>query len=144
MIVIMSGTQDLEVLLSQDDQVRRRFSIIKPEPLDLERDGAWIMGVFEEMCKRSPVKPLDDPSIASRVLLASRYRLGHAIEMLENGIERALWDGAESVDLHHFADAWSMQEGGDTEDNPFLVDDWVRIDPDKKMRDAWEKRRKAR
>ncbi|QFT61830.1 TniB family NTP-binding protein [Roseivivax sp. THAF30] len=143
-IVIMSGTQDLEVLLSQDDQVRRRFSIVKPEPLDLERDGDWIMGVFDEMCKRSPVKPLDDPSLASRVLVASRYRLGRAIEMLENGIERALWDDAKTVDLQHFADAYSMQEGGDIEDNPFLVDDWKRIDPDKKMRDTWEKRRTGR
>lgn len=139
-IVIMSGTEELEDIIRSDPQVQRRFTIVKPRQLDQTNDSDRILGIMDTFCEVAGLGQLSDTTIVPRLLIASRNQLGRAIEMMENAIEQALIAEDPSLELWHFGLAWGMQESRDAANNPFTVDDWERIDPDAKP--AEEARRK--
>lgn len=129
-IVIMSGTEELEDVIRSDPQVQRRFTIVKPDPLVQSLDDDRLNSIMEEFCRRASLRPLSDPTFVPRILIASRHLFGRAIEMMENAVEQALQARETELDLWHFGLAWGMQETRDAAMNPFTVDDWERIDPD--------------
>jgi hypothetical protein len=129
-IVIMSGTEELEDVIRSDAQVWRRFSIVKPVRLEHSTHGQQLTEIMEEYCERAGLEPFDEATFVSRLLVASRHRFGLAVETIQNAIEQALLADAKELDLWHFGVAWGIQEGPDIAGNPFTVDDWERIDPD--------------
>jgi hypothetical protein len=81
--------------------------------------------------------------LTSRLITASRHRFGRAVETIINAIECALWQGATTLHLDHFADAWAMQEGCEPEANVFLSEHWLSLQIDKEA-DEYEQARTLR
>jgi type II secretory pathway predicted ATPase ExeA len=130
-IVILSGTERLREVVASDPQVQRRFSVIRPRPLNLSVDHGTLLQILEDFCKRAGLTPAFDETLVPRLVLASRERFGRAVEMMGNAVEQALLEGDKELSSWHFGLAWGMQEGPDAATNPFMVDDWRRFDPDR-------------
>lgn len=129
-IVVLSGTESLEEIVRSDPQVQRRFTIVKPAPIDVATDGGRLVQIMQEYCLRAGIDPLDDSTLPSRLVLAARHRFGRAVELMQDAVEQALLEEKKALDLWHFDQVWGMHETRDVWNNPFIGDDWDGIDPD--------------
>jgi len=143
-IVILSGTERLGELIRSDQQVQRRFTIVAPEPLSIVTDAERILDILDHYCECAGLGRLEDETIVPRLLVAARERFGRAVEMMQDAVEQAMLTEADTLDLWHFALAWGMKEGTDRTTNPFVVDDWERIDPDAPLEEQPAKPKKRR
>lgn len=129
-VVILSGTEDLWHVIRTDQQVQRRFSVMRWSPLTRERDGEAVSDLIGAFCARAELTPPVEGDLVDRVFHASRFRFGRAIEMIINAIETALLDEEGHLGVDHFAEVWAMAEGAPAEDNVFWADRWWLIDTD--------------
>lgn len=143
-IVILSGTERLEELIRLDPQVQRRFTIVAPDPLSAVTDGERLLDILDHFCERAGLGRLEDGTVVPRLLVAARDRFGRSVELMQDAIEQAMLAEADILDLWHFALAWGMKEGRDRETNPFVVDDWARIDPDARSEEPVVKKKRTR
>lgn len=130
-IVILSGTEKLAEIVRSDPQVQRRFSTLVLPPVDADADRDDILDIIAAHCE---IAGLDEPTeadLVERLVHAARRRFGLCIEYSVMAIEQALLQGADHLDIHHFAAAWSLLEGNEIARNVFLADDWWQIDPDR-------------
>ncbi|KIT15593.1 TniB family NTP-binding protein [Jannaschia aquimarina] len=143
-IVILSGTERLGELIRSDPQVQRRFTIVAPDPLSVATDRERLLDILDHYCERTSLGRIEDETVVPRLLVAARDRFGRAIEMMQGAVEQAMMEEADTLDLWHFALAWGMREGTDRETNPFVVDDWARIDPDAQPEEPVVKKKRTR
>ena len=127
-IVILTGIEELWQIASCDQQVARRFSMIKLPPLSHARDGRHLARQIAIFCRQAGLAPPDDPDLIPRLIHASRERFGRCIETIIHAIEVALRSGSMQLDRQHFAEAWGMQEGCAYGRNVFLSDRWSLIE----------------
>lgn len=127
-IVILTGVDALWRIASCDDQVKRRYSKIELPPISNVRDGKALARQIAIFCERAGMAPPTEPDLIPRLIFASRERFGRCIENIIHAIELALKDGADQLDMQHFAEAWTMQEERGFRENVFLAPDWSRID----------------
>ncbi len=107
-IVILTGIEELWQI---DQQVARRFSMIKLPPLSHAKDGKPLGRQIAVFSQQAGLEPPNDPELIPRLVHASRERFGRCIETIIHAIEVALRCGAVQLDRQHFAEAWGMQEG---------------------------------
>lgn len=143
-IVILSGTERLGELIRTDPQVQRRFTIVAPDPLSAPVDGERLLDILDHFCDVAGLGRLEDETVVPRLLIAARERFGRAVEMMQDAVEQAMLAEDDTLDLWHFALAWGMKEGTDRTTNPFVVDDWERIDPDAPTEEPPAKPKKRR
>jgi hypothetical protein len=129
-IVILSGTEQLAEIVRSDPQVQRRFSTLNLAPVDAHADRVDISAIIEAHCLRAGLDPPPEIDLPDRLVHAARQRFGRCIEYSTLAVERALVAGASQLELHHFAEAWSMQEGDNNSQNVFMAEDWWAIDAD--------------
>jgi len=149
-IVILSGTEKLAEIVRSDPQVQRRFStlILPPVDAEAEADRDDILDIIAAHCE---IAGLDEPTeadLVDRLVHAARRRFRLCIEYSVMAIEQALQQGADHLDMHHFAAAWSLLEGNEIARNVLLADEWWQIDPDWasqiKLAAARSRRRRAK
>ena len=143
-IVILSGTSALAEVVRSDPQVQRRFTSLILPPVDPKADGGQIAGLIETYCQRAGLAPPVERDLVERVTHAARYRFGRTVEAVVNAIERALMDGADQLDIDHFAEAYALHEGAGSERNVFLVEDWWNLRPDGEPAEAPSPRRRRK
>ncbi|QPZ91773.1 TniB family NTP-binding protein [Thioclava electrotropha] len=143
-IVILSGTSALAEVVRSDPQVQRRFTSLILPPVDPKTDGDQIAGLIESYCQRAGLAPPAETDLVARVTHAARYRFGRTVEVVVNAIERALMDGADRLDMDHFAEAYALHEGAASERNVFLVEDWWNLRPDGEAEEAPSPRRRRK
>ncbi|SFQ23523.1 TniB family NTP-binding protein [Tranquillimonas alkanivorans] len=130
-IPILSGTQRLASMTALDPQVSRRFSKIVPADLQHGTDDENLLGMIDAYCDKAGVEAVLSPDLPARLITASRRRFGRAVEIVVNAIECALWDEAKVLTTDHFAEAWAVQEGCETDQNVFSAQDFLSIELDK-------------
>lgn len=143
-IVILSGTERLAEIVRSDPQVRRRFSSIVLPQIDADADREDISAIVEAHCDRAHINPPIETDLVDRLVHAARRRFGLCIEYSSLAVEHALLEGAITLDMQHFAAAWTMQETTNGAGNVFLADDWWNIDPDGLKAVAHENARKRK
>jgi len=127
-IIVLSGIETLWQITSADEQVKRRFSKIGLPAVNATKDGALLWRLIEHFCASAELSVPARADLVERLIHASRARFGRCIEQLIHAIEVALLQGAETLDIQHFAEAWAMQEGCAPGENVFLSPRWSRID----------------
>lgn len=141
-IPILSGTQRLAELTSFDPQVSRRFTKIVPPDLQHGYDDENLHGLIAAYCGQVNIQPRVPEDLTARLITASRFRFGRAIETTVNAIECALEAQSKTLDREHFAEAWAMQEGCAPDANIFEADDWLSIPIDQGASEYEEARSK--
>lgn len=147
-IVILSGTEQLAEIVRSDPQVQRRFSTLILPPVDSVADRDDILAIIDAHCGIAGLTPPVEKDLVDRLVHAARRRFGRCIEFNIAAIEHALLEGADQLEMHHFAAAWSIAEGDQIDRNVFLAEDWWQIDPDLKkgaaLTGARPRRRRAK
>jgi hypothetical protein len=147
-IVILSGTDKLAEIVRSDPQVQRRFSTLVLPPVDADSDRDDILASVAAHCEIAGLEEPVEADLIDRLVHAARRRFGLCIEYSIMAIEQALQQGADHLDMHHFAAAWSLLEDNEAARNVFLADDWWQIDPDRasevKLAAARSRKRRAK
>lgn len=142
--LILSGLPSITSLLSGDEsagedgdqQVWRRTRFVVFEDLDLAKDAPLIRHLLRSFGGEKAalsIDALENDEFIARLLHASIYRLGIAIEFVQDAIWNALLQDSRSLGMEHFAAAFAARSGCLPADNVFnaTITDWHLIDPRK-------------
>jgi len=131
--LILSGRPGIATVLSGDEQVWRRTRHVVFEDLTLERDAGLmrrLVAVFAVEKAGLEIGNLATDELIARLLHASIFRFGIAIELIQDAVSHALLHGSDALGVAHFAAALAARTGCPPDRNIFLVvQDWHLIDP---------------
>jgi hypothetical protein len=128
--IMTSGLPEVEEVVKFDPQVRRRKRVVRFEALRLPGDISAIADVLRQFAKIAGLgTPKDAQTLLTpRLIHAADYAFGTAVELTQEAIEAALLAGTDTLDLHHFADAYAGRTGCEASANPFLAARFIDID----------------
>jgi len=130
---IMSGMPGTTELARLDEQIERRASFAFLPDISLPDERELVVRIIQQL---SDVACLDAGDIISsdmpeRIAHAAKYRYGRTAQVVVGAIQIALDHCDKTLSRDHFAMFYldhSHARGLD-QMNPFLVDDWQRLDP---------------
>ncbi|MBZ6371887.1 MAG: ATP-binding protein [Microbacterium hominis] len=131
LLIIASGTHEIADFLQIDGQVRRRCIYVEISRLALPLDILPVACSIGELARLGRLQINNDvaDNVAARLIHASNYAFGTAMELTTEAINHAL--GLEQADLHirNFGEAFRRRTFCSNYNNPFHVDNWKEIDP---------------
>lgn len=127
-VLVLSGTERLSAITSVDPQVNRRFSKIRPAPMAFGVDNDRIKAAIGGYAKKAGMDVAIDSDTINRLIYGSRYMFGRCVRCIIEAIECALYDGASTLEIKHFEDAWAEREGCTMDKNVFSSANWMAIE----------------
>uniref|UniRef100_A0A9E7ZQ58 ATP-binding protein n=1 Tax=Bosea sp. NBC_00436 TaxID=2969620 RepID=A0A9E7ZQ58_9HYPH len=131
--LILSGLPGIATMLSGDEQVWRRTRHVVFEDLTLERDAGLVrrlIAVYAVEKAGLEVGNLATDEFIARLLHASIFRFGIAIELIQDAARHALLLESPALTRDHFAAAFAARTGCVPDRNIFTAaQDWHLIDP---------------
>jgi hypothetical protein len=127
-IVVLTGVGTLWRMASYDDQVKRRYSKVNLPAVSATSQGPMFRQVLDKFCAELDLAPPVAPDLVERLVHASRYRFGRCFETILAALEIGVLEGAARLEIAHFAEAFSMQEGCAPGQNVFVTPNWAQID----------------
>lgn len=128
--VILTGLPDVRDMLNFDPQLARRFYPLEMRSLHGEAAQWQSIAILKSYLERANLKPDDGlcgAQFAARLLHASDREFGLMIELILGAIEEALLIDAPVVEAGHFTSAFRRKSGCINALNPFVVEDFGRI-----------------
>lgn len=135
-VLLLSGTQDLVDLINSDRQLARRVDVIRISPITFEADGKKVRKLLEVFTQKVQLEisaELSSPSFLRRLVHASGNEFGLMIHMILSGIDVALRSSEAPLKIDHFAKQYFRAAACHPEFNPFLAEDFEKIDVQKKL-----------
>ncbi|TGQ73005.1 MULTISPECIES: ATP-binding protein [unclassified Mesorhizobium] len=130
---VMSGMPSITSLAKLDEQIERRARHLHLPDVVLPEERILILNVVAAMCEAAGLNSTKvlESDLPDRVAHAARYRYGRIAQVILAAIEQAASKNAAALTRDHFALAYieHSQARGHDEMNPFLVDDWMRLEP---------------
>jgi hypothetical protein len=127
-ILIISGTLAVDdILLTRE--IRRRFLAVESPILSADADTAELRRTIAVYLRASGLGI--DGSLADfmpRLIHAGTRQIGWTIDVIIEAIREALLERSESLALRHFAQSYQAIVGCPEHENPFVAEDWSRID----------------
>ncbi|MFP7675808.1 ATP-binding protein [Marivita sp. S0852] len=132
--LVLTGMPGLKAIINQDAQLARRIYSIEIERLSQYAGQDQVLGLVARYCDRAKVRCDEDlrtTEFASRLMHAADYEFGLLAQFIVEALTRALRsDGLEaSLSKRHFAEVYFMRTAAIQGLNPFLAEDFTRIDP---------------
>ncbi|MBJ2153963.1 TniB family NTP-binding protein [Paracoccus sp. IB05] len=129
--ILLSGTQELESILNHDPQLARRMDTVHFGALSPVSHAPDVAGLIESYARRADLGLAEDASeiaLAERLIHAAAFQFGLVIEIIIGAIEMALMEGGDHLEWRHFKLAYEVRSSCADAFNPFVVDDYHRID----------------
>jgi hypothetical protein len=130
---VMSGMPAITSLAKLDEQIERRSRHLHLPDVSLPEERVLILNILTAMCEAAELdsKNVIESDLPERVAHSARYRYGRIAQIILAAIEQAASRNAPSLTRDHFALAYidHSQARGYDQMNPFLVDDWERLEP---------------
>ncbi|MBO9434042.1 TniB family NTP-binding protein [Ruegeria sp. R13_0] len=132
--LILSGMPDLKKIVNQDPQLARRLYPVEIGRLHAVRDVEPVLDIVQKYVARAKVKAqscVRKESFAKRLMHAADYEFGLMTEITVQALSKALFnEGFEAeLQLRHFADVFFDRSAAIDALNPFVAEDFTRIDP---------------
>ncbi len=132
--LILSGMPDLKKIVNQDPQLARRLYPVEIGRLHAVRDVEPVLDIVQKYVARAKVKArscVRNESFAKRLMHAADYEFGLMTEITVQSLSKALFnEGFEAqLQLRHFADVFFDRSAAIDALNPFIAEDFARIDP---------------
>lgn len=132
--LLLTGMPGLKSIINQDAQLARRMYPIEIERLSQFAGQDQVLGLVARYCDRAKVQCDDDvrtTEFASRLMHAADYEFGLLAQFIVEALTRALRsDGLEaSLCKRHFSEVYFMRTAAMPGLNPFLAEDFTRINP---------------
>ncbi|EFO30187.1 conserved hypothetical protein [Roseibium sp. TrichSKD4] len=137
---IFSGVPSLAQFLQHEDrQLKNRAKVIRFEPLRPGTDTVRLRKVIEGViCIHAEMEVEDvvlTEPFANRVMHATNYAFGTAIQFVREVIFEILRDEREKVEARDFVQAYSNFTGCKPDANIFTASDWKNINPGNALKD---------
>jgi hypothetical protein len=133
--LLITGMPEIATAIEGDTQLWRRKQYVLFHDLDFARDAALCKAMVVFFANRKAGLEHSDFGIDEnihRLMHASLFRLGIAIDIVVKAIRVALKSGATELRIEHFASAYKTFSGCTDSLNPFLATtDFLAIDVDK-------------
>lgn len=129
--LLLSGTTDLSEIINFDDQLTRRMTGLVFKPLDIHADLENTVQLVANYCARVNLElDLGDPGekLGQRIIHAAAYQFGLVNEFAVDAIEVALEADSSHLNRQHCAHAFQARKDCGEAFNPFLIQDFERID----------------
>lgn len=132
--LILSGMPDLKKIVNQDSQLARRLYPVEIGRLNAIRDVEPVLDIVQKYTSKAKIdiQPcVRNEVFAQRLMHAADYEFGLMAEITVQAVSLALSEeGFEGkLQLKHFADVFFDRSGSIDALNPFLAEDFARIDP---------------
>ncbi|EKF42406.1 transposition protein [Nitratireductor indicus C115] len=127
--LILSGMPEVKDLLNHDPQLARRFYPVEFPRLRAGLDGERVIEIVASYADRTSMETGNTvgDDFAARLIRAADGEFGLVIELIIGAIEEALIAGDRRLDRQHFTCAFRRRSGCIDGLNPFLADDFERI-----------------
>ncbi|MCK5499861.1 MAG: TniB family NTP-binding protein [Tritonibacter mobilis] len=132
--LILSGMPDLKKIVNQDPQLARRLYPVEIGRLHAIREVEPVLDIVQKYANRAQLdthSSVREAQFAQRLMHAADYEFGLMIELTVQALSKALLtEGTEApLQLQHYADVYFARSAAIDALNPFLADDFERIDP---------------
>lgn len=132
--LILSGMPDLKKIVNQDPQLARRLYPVEIGRLHAIRDVAPVLDIVQKYAARAKIETQEsvrNENFAQRLMHAADYEFGLMAEFTVQALSKALITEGMEVELRlqHFADVFFDRSSSIDALNPFLAEDFARIDP---------------
>lgn len=132
--LILSGMPDLKKIVNQDPQLARRLYPVEIGRLHAIRDVEPVLDIVQQYAMKAKLETrssVRNESFAQRLVHAADYEFGLMAEITVQALSKALSsEGFETkLQLKHFADVFFERSAAIDALNPFLAEDFARIDP---------------
>lgn len=137
--VVVSGLPDLQEFIEDACEDRRRLRTLHFSRLASPGDNAKMSAMLKAVCDvaKLVVSDVSVERIIPRLLHAALHALGTSMELMHEAIDGTLRKGLAELDILAFANAYAARTGCHADANPFLAEDWWKLDCSKVlMRDA--------
>ena len=136
--LVLTGLPSFVRFVQADPQVRRRCNFVQLETFGLS-DEATLTSALEALAERAGLTGVEHGGhLVPRLLHAGQGQVGLTMEIAVNAVMRAvsardqgLCEERAFVHIGHFADEHAARTGNTDLANPFLADDWHRLDMDR-------------
>lgn len=132
--LILAGMPDLKTIVNQDPQLSRRLFPVEISRLNTIRDIDPVLDIVHKYATKARLRTgscVKTPDFAARLLHAADYEFGLLVELIVQSVSKAL--AAEGFDgclmCQNFADVYFDRSSSVGTFNPFLAEDFVRINP---------------
>jgi len=130
---IMSGMPGTTELARLDEQIERRASFAFLPDISLPEERDLVVRIIRQLSDTGGLeaRAIIGSDIPERTAHAAKYRYGRTAQIVMGAIQIALEQGDKTLSRDHFALFYldhSHARGMD-QMNPFLVDDWRRLEP---------------
>ena len=133
--LLVTGMPEIATAIEGDTQLWRRKSYVLFHELNFERDAGLCLGMIRFFASDRANLKCDSFDISEnvhRLMHASLFRLGIAIDVVVKAIRVALKAGSQSLEPAHFASAYKVFTGCQDNANPFIAPgDFTQIEVDK-------------
>lgn len=129
--VILSGLPELRDLLNLDPQLGRRMKPIRFDRIDADTWGAEIESLISKYSEKSEITAPGEimkPIFRERLVHASDGQFGIVVELIIGALEEVMLAGRTEATCSDFAAAYQRRTGCLPGFNPFVVEDFRRID----------------
>jgi type II secretory pathway predicted ATPase ExeA len=130
---LMSGLPNITSLAKVDEQIERRARHLHLPDVSLPEERVLILNIVRAMCEAAELEASSvlESDLPERIAHTARYRYGRITQVILAAIEQAASRSSSALTRDHFAHAYieHSQARGHDEMNPFLVDDWERLEP---------------
>lgn len=129
--ILLSGTEELERILNHDPQLARRMDAVHFAPLSPVAHAPDVVGLIGDYAIRAGLTAAPDSqniALAERLIHASAFQFGLVIEIIIAAIEAALLEQTPALQARHFALAYEQRSSCSDAFNPFIVNNYHRID----------------
>ncbi len=139
--LILSGMPEFKTIINQDPQLSRRLYPVKIDRLNEFRNVGGVIDLVRRYAVRAGIgmeEELAGENFAQRLIHAADYEFGLMAELVVQSITLALSKEGLSTILRqsHFADVFHMRSAAVDGLNPFIAEDFRRIDPRQVLDDA--------
>ncbi|MFU0504598.1 ATP-binding protein [Pseudaminobacter sp. NGMCC 1.201702] len=130
--LILSGLPELSRFCQNDASMKRRVRVLPFETLTFPEHATDVLQMMRDivaLCPSVGCSELQSVAFAHRLLHASTYQFGIALEYVQDAIAECLMvEGGGELGIGHFADVYAIRTGVRNDDlNPFLAEDWTAI-----------------
>ena len=136
-VLILTGTDRVAEVFERDDQLHERTIYVEAKPLSVDHNSVLTGKVLWDLCQKAGLKQgwVDADRLPQRITHAGRT-FGLAVSLIIDAIELELRSGGSTLSPESFAKVYARDRDVGAYLNPFVVDDFLGVDPSRRTEAA--------
>jgi hypothetical protein len=136
-VLVLTGTDRVQEVFARDDQLHERTIYVEAKRLSVNDDSFQTGKILNAYCQKAGLKQgwVDADRLPQRITHAGRT-FGLAVSLIIDAIELELRSGGSTLSPESFAKVYARDRDVGAYLNPFVVEDFLAIDPSRRTEAA--------